>query len=180
MSIWVPDKPEHDWAANRATEWNSKEWNFVKPPGARGCTVEVGPLFLAASEAKQRFVLAHEVFHCYQLNLASDATEHFSRPAWLIEGGATWAGSSIAEQWSGPTPEDSWLWWLVDPKISLDERAYDAVGFFGRLAESGGVNPWQLMRLLLKGGRGEEYERAVDVAGETYWRGVRNVVVTTA
>jgi len=167
FALEFPAKSEN-FAANRATDWDPQRWDFVAPPNARGCTIEFSPEFLAAPEATQRLVAAHEVFHCYQLNLASSAAEHFSRPAWLIEGGATWVGSSIADQWTGPTPESYWKAWITAPWLPPEERAYDAIGFFARLGETGVGDVWQLMGSLFKQKVGNEYDAAVNAAGETY------------
>lgn len=71
------------------------------------------------------FVMAHEVFHCYQFAI----TDGEPRPDWVMEGTAEWAGeemsggrSGVAEGWSDE--------WTITPTRPLTTRTYDAVGLY--------------------------------------------------
>jgi hypothetical protein len=95
------------------------------------------------------------VFHCFQWACCS--AEAFAKiPAWVIEGGAEWAAAQVM-----PMPdlgiEDRYRKYLTNFEFSLfrsaipDDKggvrlsAYEAIGFWAHLAESG-VDPWTVFR----------------------------------
>jgi hypothetical protein len=114
------------------------------PTGQDGCQIIVnlgaaGPSILA-------HVLFHETFHCFQ-NAAQPtptaANGAYRNNAWAWEGGAVWAINDLL----GPdvnTPY-SWATWLETPKQPLFAKAYEAIGFFAHLDETG-TNPWSTFR----------------------------------
>jgi hypothetical protein len=94
-------------------------------------------------------MLTHEVFHCFLVVRAGRALG--DPPAWFWEGSAAWAGESAAGG-SGYSAN----WWhvyLTEPRRSLFERDYSAIGFFAHLAESG-IDPWQMFDSLAIAARG--------------------------
>ena len=106
---------------------------------ANECVVHVNPPFNpAAPEALSE--MAHELFHCYEYQMAPSPYSYSHEPKWLNEGAAQWVGLS-----AGPNPsqDDTWDLYLTQPSTPLFERSYDAVGFFAHLAESG-FSPWDV------------------------------------
>jgi hypothetical protein len=87
--------------------------------------------------------LAHELFHCFQYDGYRTAEAAFSAPGWVIEGEAAWVGTDIG----GVDASNSrhWMRYLTNPPKSLFLRAYDAIGFFAHLAETG-TDPWSVFR----------------------------------
>ena len=84
------------------------------------------------------FVLAHEVFHCFQDSIMTPevALDKNNRRLWLIEGMADWAALTVK-----PLPYgvlDEYGRYLETPEKPLFERVYDAAGFFGHLEDSTG------------------------------------------
>jgi hypothetical protein len=94
-------------------------------------------------------VIAHEVFHCFQYDLAKTAAEAGRVAPWLAEGSAAWVGeqisggSTVGEQW--------WEDWVKYPWLPLFSRVYDGVGFFSHLQESG-TDPWPILDKMLRSG----------------------------
>jgi hypothetical protein len=116
------------------------EWGSGQP---RSCQVALGPLGVTAPPDLQRLLVAHEVFHCFQWALLGSRTWH--RPApWIIEGTATWAADTVdplpfvlADR-LGHGTFGSITTYLKTPQTPLFTRAYDAVGFWGHLADVNG------------------------------------------
>jgi len=108
-------------------------WFYGDPFSA--CLIQIQPAGQKLKALDTRFVLTHEVVHCYQAQETngSDVTN------WVEEGAAMWVaaklvpGSKITTQKWGP--------YLSTPVKSLYKRSYDAVGFFGHL-EHVGVDVW--------------------------------------
>jgi hypothetical protein len=97
-----------------------------------------------------RTILAHEVVHCFQEQLLG-VTGWEPVPDWIIEGQATWGALSIhaSDAYAG-----EWEAYLKASAEDLFGRAYDAVGFYAHLAETGG-DPWKRLKpMLLAAARG--------------------------
>ena len=75
--------------------------------------------------------LAREAFHCVQY-LTSPAAG--TAPAWVVEGGAAFAGDEAAGANSVSAPW--WARWVGQPQRPLGQRTYDAIGFFDLIGES--------------------------------------------
>ncbi len=110
--------------------------------GHNDCTLHVFPKGHFASGSDLKFLVAHELTHCFQARTTVEAQLNSSGASWVVEGGASWAGLEV----SGPTNlmSNHWHEYLDHPETPLFSRAYDAVGFFAHLAESG-TDPWPVL-----------------------------------
>lgn len=80
--------------------------------------------------------VAHEVFHCYQFQLAPLGWQRTGN-AWLTEGQAEWAANTVAPidpDWAAGHPDA----YFGRPDESLFARTYTAGFFWGRLNETTG------------------------------------------
>ncbi|HUR16233.1 MAG TPA: hypothetical protein VMZ33_03010, partial [Candidatus Limnocylindrales bacterium] len=70
--------------------------------------------------------LAHETFHCFQLDAFRTIDSYGIEPPWVVEGQATWVEATLTEG-SGccAAPWDQWL----GREDVLTKRAYSAIGF---------------------------------------------------
>jgi hypothetical protein len=59
---------------------------------------------------------------------------------WLIEGSAAWVESDLVSKDFGV--RSFWRSYLKNPGKPLFTRAYDAIGFFGHMASTAGLDPW--------------------------------------
>jgi len=122
-----------------------------KPTAARPaiCLIEVTDRGANLEGFEVVDVIAHEVFHCFQYDLAKTAAAAAAVAPWLAEGSAAWVGedisggSMVGEQW--------WENWVKYPWQPLFSRVYDGVGFFAHLQESG-VSPWPILDQMLRAG----------------------------
>ena len=122
---------------------NSKGTAFALASGGHtSCTLSVFPKGHFASGSDLKFLVAHELTHCFQDRDTVDAQVNSSSAAWVIEGGASWAGLEV----SGPTNLmiGHWDEYLLHPETPLFSRSYDGVGFFAHLKESG-TDPWPVL-----------------------------------
>ena len=84
-------------------------------------------------------VIAAQVFHCLQIQLAGRAdalqTLDATRP-WLGEGSSAYAGCLFAQD--GATAyRKAYATYVDEPATPLDHRTYDAIGFFAHLSTTG-------------------------------------------
>jgi len=107
-----------------------------------GCTLHVNPHAFDPlySNADREAFLTHEAMHCFLLDKFGRA--HDDAPAWLMEGIPTWV--QVALHGGDPAATRIWERYLALDRKPLFQRAYDAVGFFAQLANSG-VDPWPLL-----------------------------------
>lgn len=89
--------------------------------------------------------LAHGVAHCHQGFLAPDVAAYRAEPGWTIEGGADWAGVSLALV-AEPTHWEEYL----TVEASLFARAYSAMGWWFHL-EHLGRDVWTALRTIWTG-----------------------------
>lgn len=82
-------------------------------------------------------VLAHEIFHCFQMDGYRAMGAFATAPAWVVEGQASWVGAALATDYTAP----EWSSYLTVPTDALTRRAYDAIGFYAHLEETG-TDPW--------------------------------------
>lgn len=125
----------------------------------RTCVVTVTQTMAPLSPLDRRAILAHEIFHCFQFANAAynDAASARIRGgaasgdavwgpmAWLIEGGARWAGATAA---AGPDPfyAKDWREYLRPPanpsdRFNVFQFAYQNAALFDVLATNG-VDIW--------------------------------------
>ena len=87
-------------------------------------------------------LFAHEVFHCYQAQMAGEIARIADRftngTTWWVEGGASWAACNAVP---GAVAEPALGLWRETPRWQLMDRAYDAVGFF-TLLTGYGIDLW--------------------------------------
>ncbi|MEZ5100144.1 MAG: VWD domain-containing protein [Thermoleophilia bacterium] len=118
-----PADTSGDLAATAAVDTSGTR---VGGPGAPVCRVAMLPASNPDPAPEQRLTLAHEVFHCFQFQLA-DGMDALPR-GWVREGTAEWAGSLVTGRRS-----DEYVNYLRTPELGLFGREYDAVGFWGAL-----------------------------------------------
>lgn len=132
---------------------------------ATKCVVSINPtLYHARETALVKFVLAHEMFHCFEAMDYPTVAAFGRAPDWLIEGEAEWVGDTLAPR------EDTW-WdsYLSDPKTSLFSRSYNAIGFYSLMTQSGD-DTWHLLDPMLKaGGNAAAYAVAANSTLELDW-----------
>lgn len=107
-----------------------------------GCTIHINPNATGGSFSDDmvRSFLIHEVTHCYlydKFGLAYDAM-----PPWFVEGAPTWAMSVLGT--ANDKLSSFWTSYLDSPGKALTQRAYDGLGFFAHLAETG-TDPWTVI-----------------------------------
>jgi hypothetical protein len=81
----------------------------------------------------------HEMFHCFQYAFFPNMSTVKLAPPWVLEGQPEWAAFDLTQ--TGFIGRTFWKDYLTEPGTALYDRAYDAVGFYSHLAESG-VDPW--------------------------------------
>ena len=115
--------------------------------------------------------LAHEVFHCLQMQLvggqATLALVH-RRDRWLTDGGADWAACEVTG--GGPVTRGNFRNYTRAPlaatPVGLPQMSYEAMGFFSQLQRQG-IDPFTRMQSALTGGStAESYLRLVGSGGE--------------
>lgn len=106
-----------------------------------GCRTVIYAEATNQSAVQLAALIAHETFHCFQADGYRLIEPHKAAPAWVIEGQATWVGLEVG----GPSPNYDRFWkkYLTGPRTDLRTRAYDAVGFYAHLAETG-TSPWSV------------------------------------
>ncbi len=113
------------------------------------CSILVSPSGDAESDADMRATMAHEVWHCYTGAIVGLA-RYWSGvdPApWLVEGQADWVAAQLMPE--AHIMEDNWPAYLEHPDKPLFTRAYDAIGFYVQLNDSG-TDVWTKLVDMLK------------------------------
>ena len=93
-------------------------------------------------------VLAHETFHCFQLDAFRTIDSYAIEPPWVVEGQATWVEASMSP--GVDCCDAPWNQWLIRGD-SLTKRAYSAIGFYAHLAEMG-TDPWSVFQKMWEAG----------------------------
>jgi hypothetical protein len=111
-----------------------------------GCTIHVNPAIHKGqfTDAEVRTFLIHEMTHCFLYDRFGAA--YGFMPAWYREGAPTWAESVLGGVGKTGT-DDLWRRYLENPRRPLTQRAYDGVGFFVHLAETG-TDVWNAIRTI--------------------------------
>ena len=114
----------------------SSEW----PGGVfGGCRIRLFSDFTSSLPTARDQILAHEVFHCFQLDGYRTEEAAAEAPAWIMEGQANWVSGYLID-----FVNYEWLPYLQKPQQKLTTRSYDAIGFYAHLDETG-VSPWNVM-----------------------------------
>jgi hypothetical protein len=114
------------------------------------CRIRLFPRGTAQPLSGQEWILAHEVFHCYQFQLLGDNAWAAQAPAWVMEGTATWA-AFIVDPAMFPPAVAKITQYIDTPHTPLFMRTYDAVGFWLHLQDlTAGF--WAQLPAILNGG----------------------------
>src|SRR6478752_1600666 len=99
---------------------------FDTASGAVDCPIKLFPRALGLTDAELVGLLAHETFHCIDLQIRGSRPQP---PEWLHEGLPEWVGCLIGREAGAancPQAEDSWREYLLLPELELQARTYDA------------------------------------------------------
>ncbi len=124
------------------------------------CRIRLGPPQYKRPATFQRFVIAHELFHCFEFSITTNWG--YKGRDWVIEGMADWGASQIVADPSGRS-ESTFAGYLMTPQVPLFKRAYSAVGFWGQVHERFG-SFWTRAAATLQAG---DNEATYDTAGGT-------------
>ena len=114
------------------------------------CRIRMYPSALAAGADGQGWILAHEVFHCFQYSILGSRA-WYARPApWVMEGLASWA-AFVVDPVMYSAAVKKILDYINDPQEELFQRDYDAVGFWLHLQDAAGLF-WGQIHAILSGG----------------------------
>jgi hypothetical protein len=128
--------------------------NFHTAKPVARCLIKLRP-----NRAISENTIAHEVFHCLQYQILGSSAAHDTRGDWLVEGGATFAACSYSQD--DQASREAYGTYVTTPDRSLEDRSYDAVGFFAHTQQSG-VDALRAMPAVLTAPTGEgEYRAAV-------------------
>ena len=105
------------------------------------CRIALTPKGQAQFGARLEETMYHEVFHCFQVQMAGLKRwlEQGKQWDWLTEGSAEWVGCALA-----PAAGDANGWYaayLTDPGTAVFDRDYADMGFYAHLDEEG-VDTW--------------------------------------
>ena len=121
---------------------------FATPGSERmtKCVIQINTRGQQLEESEdQTAVVAHELFHCFQYELAARVGDNFSVQPWIAEAGAAWVGEDFTISELGSTlGQQFWLGWLKEPDGFLFQRGYDAIGWYAHLARTG-ADPWKFL-----------------------------------
>jgi hypothetical protein len=128
--------------------------NFDTGKPVKSCLIKLRP-----NGVINQNTIAHEVFHCLQYQIVGTSAAFDALGDWLTEGGATFAACSYSQD--DKLSRAAYGTYVTTPERSLDDRAYDAVGFFAH-AQQSGVDALRAMPAVLTAPTGEaEYAAAV-------------------
>lgn len=121
---------------------------FARPTSARmtKCVIQINTRGQQIEDSEdQTALMAHELFHCFQYELAPRVGDNFSVRPWIAEGGAAWVGEDFTITDLGSTlGQQFWVPWLKEPDQILFRRDYPAIGWYAHLARNG-ADPWKFL-----------------------------------
>ena len=108
------------------------------------CQIAVNKAWMAAQpqSTAEDEVLIHEVFHCYESQIAPDvATPHnkLNESDWILEGLARWVDLTFYPATPVTLALESLNTYIKTPSTGLFARTYDAAGFWGHLQDVTGA-----------------------------------------
>lgn len=154
--------------APRATGGDAMAFARVYRGRITGCRIWVPDTYFGDDAPSITSTLAHEVWHCFQLDASPGAFD--TAPLWVVEGQAEWAGEAYVG--GSASSASRWDTWLMTPGSTLWRRSYDAIGIYAVAAQSGS-DPWRTMLPML--GRGN-----VAAIETLFGSGVDDAVLATA
>jgi hypothetical protein len=109
-----------------------------------GCFLHLYPATFAP-DSNAVTTTAHEMIHCFQAAMYPDEATYVAAPQWALEGSAEWGSATLV----GPDKleDDLWPLYLNHPGTPLFRRAYDTIGFYAHLDETG-HSPWAAFRTM--------------------------------
>jgi hypothetical protein len=151
-----------------AWAWATNSWTV---PGrvSASCTITIPPSTGKdhSRDPYMRWVLMHEVWHCFEGGLV-DFLTFKADPAWILEGEASYVADSITGGQGAPPPElDHWRHYVEDPGKPLYSRDYDAVGFYVQL-EKHGIDPWKVIAPMVQAGGSDPAFQASGATASTF------------
>lgn len=140
-----------------ADAWPVNAAGSLEKTAPASCRVRLDPSFYAKPVSAQQYVIAHEVFHCFEFSM----TENWGTKSrdWVIEGMADWAASQVTNDTTGEG-SGSYLVYLGTPETRLFSRGYSASGFWGHLNERLGSLWPRVVGILRTVGEPETYDYA--------------------
>lgn len=121
-------------------------WSANNDFRAEKCLIIFATTGYLATGITKKSIVAHEAFHCFQFDISGSAVSFGTKPAWLVEGTAMFAGEDLVEE-STPLFGESYLGNYVADVKPLFERSYDAFPFFLHLKREG-FNVYPLIKQL--------------------------------
>jgi hypothetical protein len=116
--------------------------------------------FEPLARSEQGEVLLHEIFHCFEYDI--DPSSHSAKD-WVLEGLARWADMTIYPDTHLAEAVKSLNQYYEAPQKSLFGRDYDAVGFWGHLADITGPL-WRRVRAIVTDATAHGDDAALAVA----------------
>jgi von Willebrand factor type D domain len=134
------------------------------------CRIRMFPKSHSIGAAGQGWVLAHEVFHCFEYQILGANAWQGQPAGWVEEGLASWAAWAVDPVLWGPSPQVSSslqhiLNYIGDPRKQLFTRLYDAVGFWLHLSDVSGPLWSRIPDILKAGMEGGSSEAAFVASG---------------
>ncbi len=112
------------------------------------CRIRLDAQFYSRPASFQRWVIAHEVFHCFEFSITTNWGG--SARDWVIEGMASWAATQVTVDTSSES-EVYFASYLAHPGRPLFDKSYAATGFWGHVNERNG-NLWPKVVATLQSG----------------------------
>ena len=135
--------------------------NGTQTPPLTRCDITVGPKGQAFTGPDLVATLTHEVFHCYQVQLAG-LERYDANPDWLMEGSANWVACQLVG-----SAGDFTGWYkayLQSPRTGLFDDTYESMGFFAQ-AWFVGAPLWQRWQAAFQQAANEDEYNAI-IGGE--------------
>jgi hypothetical protein len=165
LSLSVVINPTQELAANISAYAVVEDKTGGSTGDATQCVIHINPLLYKSKVVTDtNETVGHEVFHCFEAMDYPTITAFGRAPDWLTEGAAEWVGDTLE-----PAPDGWWRLYLGRIKTPLFSRAYDAIGFFAHMTDSG-EDTWHLLDPMLKAGSSAAaYNVAADKTVRLTW-----------
>ncbi len=153
-------------SVRKETIGDLRRWTINRDDPQEFCLIVPGTVDLATmTPLQRRSALAHETFHCFQVQLLGSQLASRGLSEWIREGGANWVGEIFAEGSDGGFMNEIWSdYFLSDRALLL--RDYDAFPFFVHLSRSG-FEPWAFLRRIVTSIDSQEaWDNILDVVPE--------------
>ena len=138
------------YAITRSTlvDASNQKWTLNDASRIEKCLILFATNGYLSAGITRKSIVAHEVFHCFQYQLAGSYNSLISQPLWLYEGSAMFAGEDYVNE-ASPTMGEAALTKYVTEVKPLFARGYDAYPFYLHLQKEG-VNVYKIIKLMLE------------------------------